>query len=178
MLSEYITFLFLIAFNYNLKKILVAIQGIGAKCYEDVQCKKVNPLSFCENSTCLCIRGYYSDEKNNCLKAAGTYKRFIRFTFLIKKIKDLGENCTSTKVCFRKFSECSEDKICTCKTNFVPYEKNCIPLAENFDSPCRFDIQCSKSLGPHAFCSEGICKCRDFHHLKRNECVKDSSKFI
>lgn len=118
---------------------------LGAFCWKNETCATDN--SICVDNQCQC-RDYYRENGNLCLPIA------------------VNHFCSNDTDCVElKWSECSNQGVCTCRSNTIPVKDYCVPQLNvycNLDSDCR--VKNSK-------CIQNKCQCKKNYLFRFSECV-------
>ncbi|XP_057337116.1 prion-like-(Q/N-rich) domain-bearing protein 25 [Microplitis mediator] len=125
---------------------------LGGYCDEDDDCKTF--YSRCSNNICQCDRGYLPRSNNDCLPTR------------------LGIDCKIDEDCDKpKYSLCSDDEKCICKTNYIVLDGlKCVPL---LNEECSEDVEC---ITENSDCIDNKCQCKpQFEPESNNQCL---SKYL
>ncbi|XP_018378607.1 PREDICTED: uncharacterized protein LOC108771176 isoform X1 [Trachymyrmex cornetzi] len=151
----------------NLKSCVQKIESFEVSCTDKNQCLAFLANTTCENSTCVCVSGYYYID-NACWKMAG-----------------YAEPCTKNQECSHiEGNICTDNKTCGCAAETVLNTNGtkCLTAAKKIQDECTELVQCTFEF---TACVDNVCQCKEDFHYERemtrcfpnkaigNECVNN-----
>ncbi|XP_057333065.1 neurogenic locus notch homolog protein 2-like isoform X2 [Microplitis mediator] len=163
---------------------------LGEPCQTRSDCQSINNAKCSNKKICVCNEDHYALSNSTCAPMIGSYCRFNTDCFL-DVMECINNKCQCEKnyvsvsdtQCVRIssvyrcennidcgepwHSQCSEDKICTCRpNNFAENRSTCLPI---IGGNCLADHQC-KTL--NTVCEDFKCQCREgFNAVSNNLCM-------
>ncbi|XP_018316295.1 uncharacterized protein [Mycetomoellerius zeteki] len=143
----------------NLKSCVQKIESFEVSCTDKNQCLTFLANTTCDNSTCVCVSGYYYID-NACWKMAG-----------------YAEPCTKNQECSHiEGSICTDNKTCGCAAETVLNTNGTKCLAaKKIQDECTESVQCTFESSA---CVDKVCQCREDFHYEREMTRCFSNKAI
>ncbi|XP_044592900.1 fibrillin-1-like [Cotesia glomerata] len=120
---------------------------IGTECLLNSDCTIEN--STCKGCSCECANGFYhSLNRKQCLALA----------------TNLGSTCEDNRGCQRlKYTECSSNKTCNCKSNFIKVNEKCRSI---YGEECDSELDCATKGSK---CESRTCECKSGDYLSADK---------